>query len=179
MMRWLFAGWHRMVRRNFLAAGALLLITNVPPAHAANLDVQSGEVLLSRDGAYQSVRGSREVVVGDTLVSRAGSSAKLTFSDGCVTYLGMGMAFTIEAESPCATGRSSAVETGANSSSASNATSSALYDGWIEGTETLAVSQAPQIDFMPYLLGAAAVGGVVVAVSALGGGGGDSPPVSP
>lgn len=168
-----------MVRRNFLAAGTLLLIANVPPAYAANLDVQSGEVLLSRDGAYQSVRGSSEVVAGDTLVSRAGSSAKLTFSDGCVTYLGMGMAFTVEAESPCATGRSGAIETGANSSSASNATSPALYDGWVEGTETLAVSQTPQTDFMPYLLGAVAVGGVVVAVSALGGGGGDSPPVSP
>lgn len=168
-----------MVSKYFLAAGTLLLIANVSPAYAANLDVQSGEVLLSRDGAYQSVRGSSEVVAGDTLVSRAGSSAKLTFSDGCVTYLGMGMAFTVEAESPCATGRSGAIETGANSSSASNATSPALYDGWVEGTETLAVSQTSQTDFMPYLLGAAAVGGVVVAVSALGGGGGDSPPVSP
>lgn len=168
-----------MVRKILWGVGALLLMAHVSPSRAASLDVLSGEVLLSRGGAYQSVRGSSEVVAGDTLVSRAGSSAKISFSDGCVTYLGMGMAFTVEAKSPCETGQSSAIETGANANSASNAIPVDASSGWVEGTETLAVSQAPQTDVMPYLLGAAAVGGVVIAVSALGGGGGDSPPVSP
>ena len=163
-----------------IAAVALLtssVIWSVTSARAANLEILTGEVLLSRGGAYQAVRGASEVVTGDTLVSRAGSSAKITFADGCVTYLGMGMAFTVEAKSPCETGRSSALETGATSTP-QDATTAGAYDGWVEGTETLAVSEAPQTDFMPYLLGAAAVGGVVVAVAALGGGG-DSPPVSP
>ena len=166
-----------MVRGILWVAAIVLLAPSVASARVANLEILTGEVLLSRGGAYHAVRGSSEVVAGDTLVSRAGSSAKITFADGCVTYLGMGMAFTVEAKSPCETGRSSVLETGATSTP-SDASTAGAYDGWMEGTETLAVSEAQQTDFIPYLLGSAAVGGVVVAVAALGGGG-DSPPVSP
>lgn len=167
-----------MRRVFFWAAVVVFVAPGMISARAANLEIMQGEVLLSRGGPYQSVRGSSEVLPGDTLVSRAGSTAKITFADGCETYLGMGMAFTVEAKSPCASGRSSAIEAGATSPASQDATAAVINDGWAEGTEALAISQDAQASLMPYLLGAAAIGGVAVAVSALGGGG-DSKPVSP
>ncbi|AGK56640.1 hypothetical protein HYPDE_24778 [Hyphomicrobium denitrificans 1NES1] len=167
-----------MEQRFFWVVVAAFLAPIVASASAANLQILTGEVLLSRGGAYHAVRGSSELLIGDTLVSRPGSSAKITFSDGCVAYLGMGIAFTIEAKSPCASGRSPASETGATSPATPDAMSTGADGGWVEGTETLAVPEESQTNLMPYLLGAAGIGGIAVAASALGGGD-NGPPVSP
>ena len=167
-------GW-----RFFRAVVVVSLTPIAASASAANLQIQTGEVLLSGGGPYRAIHGSSEVSPGDTLVSRPGSAAKITFADGCVTYLGMGMAFTVEEKSPCATGRSAAVETGSTSPSTSDVTAPGAESGWAEGTETLAVADEQQTNLMPYLLGAAGVGAVAVAASALGGGGDNGSPVSP
>jgi hypothetical protein len=135
---------------------------------AANIEVTQGEVLLSHGAGYQSIQGSADLLVGDTVVAKPDSAARISFADGCMIYLGMGMVFTVEARSPC----------GSNGAGRTAAKNAATVGGdWSAGTETLAVTDGVQGNLMPYLLGAAAVGGIAVAASTLGGGGG--PPVSP
>lgn len=167
-----------MDRRFELALIAVSLVSIGSVASAANLQVLKGEVLLSHGGGYHAVQESAKVLVGDMIVSRPDSSAKIMFPDGCVIYLGMGMVFTVEPQSPCASGGSRPVETGASRVNPEGALSTD-DGGWGAGTETLAVSEEPQTNVMPYLLGAAAIGGIAVAASALGGGGDNGPPISP
>jgi hypothetical protein len=172
-------GWMAIMDRRFLwALVSALSMSIVSSASAAHIQIVTGEVLLSRGGAYRAVQGPSEILAGDMLVSRPGSSAKITFDDGCATYLGMGMVFTVEAKSPCASGSSVAAETRATSPATPDAMAPGANDGWVEGTETLAVSEEPQTNLMPYLLGAAGIGGIAVGASALGGGD-NGPPVSP
>lgn len=158
---------------------AVAVMSLVPAANAANLHILKGEVLLSHGDGYHTVQAPTEVKVGDTIVSRADSSAKITFADGCAVYLGMGMVFTVEPQSPCASDRSNQGETGAVPSRNSDETLVGGDGGWGAGTETLAASEETQTNVMPYLLGAAAIGGIAAAASTLGGGGDNGSPVSP
>lgn len=166
----------RSISAALFAAAVMSLVS---AAKAANLQILKGEVLLSHGDGYRAVQAPTEVLVGDTIVSRPDSSAKITFADGCAVYLGMGMVFTVESQSPCGSGRSDQGETGAVPSRNSDETLVGGDGGWGAGTETLAASDETQTNVMPYLLGAAAIGGIAVAASTLGGGGDDGSPVSP
>jgi hypothetical protein len=147
--------------------GAFFLFASA--AQAANIEVTQGEVLLSHGAGYQSIHGSAELLVGDMVVAKPDSAARISFADGCTIYLGMGMVFTVEARSPCGS-------SGAGGAAAKNA-DVAISGDWSAGTETLAVTDEVQANVTPYLLGAAVVGGIAAAASMLGGDGG--PPVSP
>jgi hypothetical protein len=163
-----------MNRRFAVAAGIAVFISLVSAAKAANLEITKGEVLLSRGRGYHPIRSSMQLRVGDTVVSKPGGAARITFADGCSIHLELGMVFTVEAASPCVSG-ADANPSQANSvfiPDSGEPLNSA--DSWIAGTETLAVTDDSQMNIWPYVLGAAAIGGVAAAASTLGGSNGGS-----
>ena len=128
-------------------------------ALAANLNVAQGEVLLSHGAGFETLTTSTELSVGDTVIGKPGSAAQISFADGCAVPLGVGTVFRVGKLSPCGTHSAGLGASGA--------------------TETPTDGPAPptteehKTNFLPYVLGAAAVGGIVaVAVSAGGGDGG-------
>ena len=150
----------------------------VPAASAATVEITQGEILLSRGAGYQAIQHSMALQPGDTVVSRPGSIARVTFADGCTVYLGMGMVFTVKRQSPCGEGSDPPQETAAARSAEPGQAFSPGYDDWSAGTETLAVAEDSQVNIWPYVFGGVAIGGIAAAVSALGGGN-DASPVSP
>jgi hypothetical protein len=167
-----------MVRRIALVFLSLSPMFFASYAAAANLEIKNGEVLLSRGNGYRAIHASTEIGIGDVVVGRPDSMAQITFADGCVVRLRVGIVFAVEPQSPCQSGRSSATDSAVAASTGSSGMTIADDAGWGAATETLPVAET-QADLMPYLLGAAAIGGIAVAASALGGGGDNEPPVSP
>ena len=159
-----------MDRRFAIASGFAVFIALVSAAKAANLEITQGEVLLSQGTGYRAVRNSMELQVGDTVVSKPGSAAEITFADGCSVHLQIGMIFTVEEKSPCGTG--------AAKGSQANTDAPDSPDSWKAGTTTSAATDDAQMNIWPYVLGAAVVGGVAAAASTLGGDNSGSP-VSP
>jgi hypothetical protein len=133
-------------------------------AHAATLEVAQGEVLLSQGTGYETLKTSMELSTGDTVIAQPGSVARITFADGCSTSLNVGTVFRIGKLSPCAPHSA-----GEGASGVTNAPG-----GYAEGG---------QVNYTPYILGAAGIGGIVaIAVSASGGRGhhhSSEPPASP
>lgn len=154
-------------------AGLLIasLLVSISVARAASVDLIRGEALVSRGDGYEALKGPAIVDAGDIVVPSPGSSVKVTFSNGCAMFLGGGMVFTVPKVPPC----------GGPSTAASNAPPSAeaaLPEDWTAVTQTTSFN-ATQPNFVPYLLGAAAVGGITAAAVGLGGGGGNDSPASP
>lgn len=164
-------GIAKMDRRFAMASGFAVFISLMSAAKAANLEITQGDVLLSQGTGYRAVRNSMELQVGDTVVSKPGSAAEITFADGCSVHLRMGMMFTVEEESPCGAG-AAAKGSQANTDALNSA------DSWKAGTTTSAATDDAQMNIWPYVLGAAVVGGVAAAASTLGGDNSGSP-VSP
>ncbi len=138
-------------------------------ANATNVSVIQGEALLRRGDGYESVKGVAELSPGDTVVAKAGSSVKVTFSNGCTVFLGMGMVFSVPAEPPCGGVDSSGTTTGA----IPDATASA--QDWSAVTQTTVTPPETQTNITPYLLGAVTIGGISAAALAFSGGGGGTP----
>lgn len=140
-------------------------------ALGATLKVIQGEALVRRDSGYKAVKGVSDLAPGDTVLAKAGSSAEVTFSDGCTVYLGTGMIFDVPSDPPCG-----------KASSASNSPSDSGALGtqdWSAATQTAVAGEGAQVNLMPYLLGATAIGGAAVGAIALSGGGGGGRPASP
>ncbi|CCB66363.1 hypothetical protein [Hyphomicrobium sp. MC1] len=163
-----------MVRTLLPLVAALSSATSL---HAARLTVMKGDALVSHGDGYESVRDAADLFPGDTVVTRAGSSAKVTFKNGCTIRLGIGIVFSVPAEAPC--GDASAASTASPTASGGFSETSALAtQDWSAVTQTTVAPEASQFDALPYLLGATAIGGISAAAFALSGGGG-SPPASP
>jgi hypothetical protein len=165
--------------RALLAIYAFGISAAMPVAPAvsagiATVSVIQGEAMIRREAGYETVKGSSEVSVGNTVVAKAGSTVKVTFSNGCSLFLGMGMVFDVPAEPPCA-------GTGNSVTGSTTPTPNQGVQDWATATQTVAVAAAPEINIMPYLLGAGVVGGAGAAALAFssGGGGGGGTPASP
>jgi hypothetical protein len=157
-------------------AGAMLPVMAAAAETVATVSIIQGEAMIRREAGYEAVTGSSEVSVGDTVVAKAGSTVKVSFSNGCSLFLGMGMVFDVPAEPPCA----------ATGNSVTGSTTPPPNQGvqdWSAATQTVAVAAAPEINIMPYLLGAGVVGGAGAAAVAFSSGGGSAggggTPVSP
>lgn len=157
--------------RTFLALSATLL--SATSLHAARLTVVKGDALVSHGDGYKSVRDAADLFPGDTVVARAGSSAKVTFANGCTIHLAMGAVFNVPAEAPCGDASGAPTASGGISE-----TSAVPTQDWSAVTQTTAAAETSQFNAMPYLLGVAALGGISAAALAVSGGGG-SPPASP
>lgn len=144
-------------------------------AFGATLKVIQGEALVRRDSGYKAVKGVSDLAPGDTVLAKAGSSAEVTFSDGCTVYLGMGMIFDVPSDPPC--GKASSTS-GSPFDSPSDSGAVGTQD-WSAATQTAVASGASQVNLMPYLLGATAIGGAAAGAIALSGGGGGGRPASP
>lgn len=144
-------------------------------AQATSVTVLQGEALLRRGEGYESVKGVADLSPGDTVVAKAGSSVKVTFSNGCTVFLGMGMVFSVPAEPPCDGSGSASEATGTLPN-----TAAPPAQDWSAATQTTVAPAETQTNVLPYLLGAAAVGGIsAAAVAYAGGGGGGGTPASP
>lgn len=154
-----------MLSRAGLSAASLLVTISM--AQAASVTLIRGEALVSRGDGYEALKGPAVVDAGDIVVPSPGSSVKVTFSNGCDVFLGGGMVFSVPEVPPCG-GPSTPASNGLPSAEA------ALPQDWSAVTQTTAFN-ATQPNFVPYLLGAAAIGGITAAVAGLGGGGNDSP----
>jgi hypothetical protein len=163
-----------MAQRRAVFSAAWLFVA-ISTAQAATVTVIQGEALLSHGSGYEAFRGSSDLAPGDTVVAKPGSSAKITFSNGCTVFLGMGMVFSVPAEPPCGPG---AAPDNPGATTASTQVNRALpAQDWSAATQTTLSRAEAQPDVLPYLLGAAAIGGVSAAAIDLGGGGGT--PTSP
>ncbi len=161
-----------MVRALTLISAALLF---APAAFGATVTVIQGEALVRRGDGYESIKGVADLAPGDTVLAKAGSSAKVTFANGCMVFLGMGMVFSVPSEPPCG-------GAGGGSGTTTNAlqdTGAPAAQDWSAATQTTAASEGMQTNVMPYLLGAAAIGGIAAGALAFSGGGGGGPPASP
>jgi len=135
----------------------------------ATLSVIHGEALVRRGDGTTSVSGVSELAVGDTVLAKPGSSAEVSFPNGCTVFLGMGMVFDVPTEPPCGSAGDSGTGSGRT-----HATDALGAQDWSTWTQTLA-SKSTQNSSTPYLLGAAAVGGVAAGAIALSGDDGGRP----
>jgi hypothetical protein len=132
-----------------LGLAALALIAT-GTAWAAVLDGIQGQVLINRGGTYRPAKGPMELKPGDSVTATSGSSAVLSYDDGCSVAVEAGTVVAIAAgPSPCAT--------------QVNVGSAAV--GGLDG-RTLGV-------------GALVVGGVIGAAALISGGGTRDKPASP
>jgi hypothetical protein len=128
---------------------------------AASLNVSQGEVLLSRGAGYETIKGSVDLLIGDTVLGKPGSAAQLAFADGCTVPLTVGTVFRVGTTSPC--------KVHGAGLGASGATETPDNGGWATQTTE---DQKPNV--LPYVLGAAAIGGIVAVVASTGGSGSSS-----
>jgi hypothetical protein len=112
---------------------------------AASLNVSQGEVLLSRGAGYETVTGSANLRVGDTVLGKPGSEARVIFADGCTVPLGVGTVFRIRTKSPC------------NDPGGWKPTVEEYTGDWTNNP------------VLPYLLSAAVIGGIAAVVESGGG----------
>jgi hypothetical protein len=129
-------------------------------AQAASLNVTQGDVLLSRGAGYQTVKGSVDLLAGDTVLGKPGSAAQLAFDRGCTVPLEVGTVFRVGKTSPC-----TLHSAGAGASGATETPSDVT-----EGQNTppdVTEGQKPKI--WPYVLGGVVIGGGVAALVATGG----------
>jgi hypothetical protein len=166
-----------MDRSFVIICSAVFLVCLASDANAAALRVSHGEVLLNRGGGYRAVRSTTVLGVGDTVVSKAGSTADIVFADDCRVRLRIGMIFTVGAQSPCELAGVHGHNPGAAQLSHTDGAFASAENSWRAGTETLPAVEEAQVNVWPYVLGAAAVGGIAAAASGFGGG--DSVPISP
>jgi hypothetical protein len=167
-----------MDRRFAVAFAFAAFLSLMPAAKAATLEISQGEVLLSQGSGYRVVQGAMELQVGDTVVGKPGSAARIIFADGCSIHLRMGMVFTVEGQSPCGGGAAAKASQAHAISPPESEDALDSADNWKAGTTTLAVTDDTQTNIWPYVLGAAVAGGIAAAASTLGGGHNGSP-VSP
>lgn len=90
-----------MARRTIAVVCATLLGGFASAAEAATVNVSHGEVLLSRGAGYETVKGSTDLLVGDTVLGKPDSAAQIAFADGCTIPLGIGTVFRVGTMSPC------------------------------------------------------------------------------
>jgi len=142
-------------RRIALAGASLALAGFSTGVEAASLSLIRGEVLLGRGYGYQTIRQPTDLLIGDTVMVKPNSAAKIMFADGCTLPLSTGTVFRIGVLSPCKPHSAGDGAFGAT----------ATTDGW-DPVQT--EDQKP--NYTPYVLGAAAIGGIAAA-AALGSGG--------
>jgi hypothetical protein len=168
-----------MVRQCAVFSAAWLFAT-ISTAQAATVTVIQGEALLSHGNGYEAIRGASNLVPGDTVVAKPGSSAKITFSNGCTVFLGMGMVFSVPAEPPCGPDSGAAPSNPSVTTNVGTQEAGALpAKDWSAATQTTLSSAEAPPNVLPYLLGAAAIGGISAAAIGLSGGGGSGTPTSP
>lgn len=145
-----------------VAISCVALFAMASAAQAATLEIAQGEVLLGQGTGFEALKTSTELSTGDTVIAQPGSVAKVTFADGCSAPLGIGTVFRIGKLSPCAPHSA-----GEGASGVTNTPGGLNGDGG-------------QVNYTPYILGAAGIGGIVaIAVSASGGRGHHHTPASP
>lgn len=155
-------------------ASAALLATCLwaTAAQGSTMTVLHGEALVSHGDGFERVSGVANLSPGDTVMAKAGSSVKVTFSNGCTVFLGMGMVFNVPAEPPCGDAASNRETT---TGAVPDAASPSSAQDWSAVTQTTATPDPMQTSMMPWLLGGAALGGVAAATLAFGGSGGSTP----
>lgn len=70
-------------------------------AHAATITPDQGDVLVNRGAGYKPLKQPMEAAVGDQVMVKPKSQARVVFPDGCTVLVSPGMVFTIAAKSPC------------------------------------------------------------------------------
>lgn len=80
-------------------------------AQAATVMPEKGQVLLNQGDGYKLVTQPTEAAPGHLVIANPGSSARITFQDGCLISVQPGSVFTVTAQSPCQR-KGSHVETG-------------------------------------------------------------------
>src|SRR5262245_30905648 len=69
---------------------------------AVTLKAVQSDVLVNRGNGYQFVIGSAELKPGDMVIANVSASAHVTYADGCVAPIDVGLVTTIGQGSPCA-----------------------------------------------------------------------------
>jgi hypothetical protein len=72
-------------------------------SEAAQLNVNSGEILVSRGGGGYVASGNTDLNVGDSVIANAGGAATITFADGCAVNVKAGDMYVVPETPPCGT----------------------------------------------------------------------------
>lgn len=90
---------------NRLAMAAfVLLAADVSAQSVATLSVVEGPITINQGEQFIAARPSQSVKAGDRIMAADGSSATVTYADGCNLQIAAGTLVTLPATSPCAGG---------------------------------------------------------------------------
>lgn len=88
---------------------AALCLLSAPPAQAAKVAVQGGELLVNSGAGYRAVIDAAEVKPGGAVLARPRASGSIVYEDGCTVKVEPGTVLWVAPRSPCAdTGRAAA-----------------------------------------------------------------------
>lgn len=79
---------------------AVSLLTAYAVSEAAQLKVNSGEILVSRGGGYVA-SGDTDLNVGDSVMANPGGTATITFAAGCEVKVNAGDMYVVPETPPC------------------------------------------------------------------------------
>lgn len=85
------------------SVAAVSLLTAYAVSEAAQLKVNSGEILVSRGGGY-ATSGDTDLNVGDYVMANPGGTATITFAAGCEVKVNAGDMYVVPEMPPCGAG---------------------------------------------------------------------------
>lgn len=85
----------------FAAAAALVALAGTHAVAETRVAAVKGSVLVNKGVGYTPVSRTASVKPGDRLMVNPGSTATITFSDGCSVPVKAGSVFTVGKTSPC------------------------------------------------------------------------------
>jgi LPXTG-motif cell wall-anchored protein len=95
-----------------LAVASIGSVACVSVADAATVGSIQGEVSVNRGDGFRRVTGSSSAKTGDSVMVGSGSSAQVSYEDGCVVNVNPGAVYTVTQTSPCASGANETPQTG-------------------------------------------------------------------
>ena len=95
------------------AVATVFVLTAYAVSEAAQLNVNSGEILVSRGGGGYVASGNTDLNVGDSVIANAGGAATITFADGCAVNVKAGDMYVVPETPPCGAGTADGGLTGA------------------------------------------------------------------
>jgi hypothetical protein len=149
-----------MVRREILIVYSTIFLAGFASGgEAASLNVSHGEVLLGHGTGYETVAGSADLLVGDTVLGKPGSAAQIAFADGCTISLGVGTVFRVATTSPCKFHSAGAGAWGATQTPDNGGWTSTVNENTGDWTNN---------PILPYVLSAGVIGGIFAVVESGG-----------
>ena len=91
------------MRPTFCAVLLVISLIFGSAAHAATVKTIEGNVLINRGNGYESVGGTAQAQVGDSIMVRTDGVAQIIYADGCAVIVQAGSVVSVGPPSSCKT----------------------------------------------------------------------------